>query len=128
MKRERLARLESVLRETLAVMIRDEIKDPRVQNLTLTRAELSGDGKVFTAWISPLGGPGLAASPSHYEAQIRSSLKGLESAAPFLRRETSKVLGLKFTPEIRFREDKGLANADRIQELLQTISERKTSS
>ncbi len=56
------------------------------------------------------------------EAERREALQGLEAAANFVRRElAAAVLHIRRIPELRFLEDKTLANANRIEEILKGL-------
>ncbi len=49
------------------------------------------------------------------------ALEGLEAAANFIRRELAAVLHIRRIPELRFLEDKTLAQAHRIEEILKGL-------
>ena len=61
--------------------------------------EVSPDLKTCKAWISVLGG----------EDEIQNTLKGLNSAEGFIRRELARRINLRNTPEIRFIMDQSIA-------------------
>ena len=84
----------------LANLIRGEIKDPRISPWTsVVSVEVSPDLKTCKAWISVLGG----------EDEIQNTLKGLNSAEGFIRRELARRINLRNTPEIRFIMDQSIA-------------------
>lgn len=127
MQETRRARLESVIRDELSMMVSRELKDPRVPPVTITQVEVTPDGGQATVFLMILG-----ARPEedpNYPEKMAETLKGLSSAAGFLRRHLAKVLNVRHIPALLFREDKGLANATRVYELLREISnEDKKSS
>ncbi len=49
------------------------------------------------------------------------ALRGLDAAASFIRRELAAVLHIRRIPELRFLEDKTLAQASRIEEILKEL-------
>ncbi len=55
------------------------------------------------------------------DAELADALQGLDAAANFIRRELAAVLHIRRIPELRFLEDKTLANADRIEEILRGL-------
>jgi ribosome-binding factor A len=55
------------------------------------------------------------------DEEVARSLEGLDAAAPFVRRELGKVLHLRQIPELRFREDRSLEHARRIEEILSRV-------
>lgn len=95
-----------VLRE-LAVLLRDEVKDPRVAMVTLTDVELSPDlahAKVFFTTLNPQG-------PAIVQA-------GLQHAAPFLRSLLGRRLKLRITPELHFALDTSIEAGIRLSQLI----------
>jgi len=105
---ERVAEL--VLRE-LSVMLLRDLKDPRLQGVTLTSVKMADDlrhGRVFF---------------SHLEGAARAPVvvAGFKSASGFIRREIGRSLGLRFAPELEFKYDPGLEHASRIDSLLRDV-------
>lgn len=93
-------RINGEVQKELANLIRGEIKDPRISPWTsVVSVEVSPDLKTCKAWISVLGG----------EDEIQNTLKGLNSAEGFVRRELARRINLRNTPEIRFIMDQSIA-------------------
>ena len=99
-------------------MLREEVTDPRIRLVTLTRIDVSPDLRNAIVFYSALGAQG--------EADIESVDAGLASAASFLRRRAARVLPMKRMPELRFRYDPSLALGSQTLEVLREISERDT--
>ena len=55
------------------------------------------------------------------KADLDATLEGLEHSAKFIRSELAKRVHLRRVPELRFRYDASLENANRIEALLQTL-------
>lgn len=89
-------RLEQALREHLAVLLRDALRDPHLEGLWLLALELSGDGRHarVSVALEPLDSP-----PPGREQRV---LPALERAAGFLRAELAQGLDLKRLPALRF--------------------------
>ena len=99
---------EDILRELTAIM-REEIKDPRITpDLTVVRAELSGDMGHCKAYISSL---------TDY-AEAEDACKVLTKASGFIRRELFHRLKLRKSPEMHFIPDDSIAYAADISEKL----------
>lgn len=113
-KTDRVA--EDIKREIIAI-IRDEIKDPRVQGklLTVVRVEVSGDLSYAKAFISAMEG---------YEA-AQEAAKGLKNAAGYIRREVGQRLRLRKTPEIRFIADDSIEHGMSIAKMLKDLGNNK---
>lgn len=120
MQATRKARLESVIQEELSTVIPREIKDPRVPTVTLTSVEVTQDGSHATIFVTLLGAQ---ENDPDYSARMKDCLEGLSSASGYLRRHLAKVLTVRHIPSLVFKEDKGLANATRVYDLLKQISE-----
>jgi ribosome-binding factor A len=54
-------------------------------------------------------------------AERQATLEGLTAAAPFLRTALGKILRIRRVPELRFREDRSLEHARRIEEVLSEV-------
>tara|TARA_Y100001968_G_scaffold326231_1_gene368922 strand:+ start:549 stop:965 length:417 start_codon:yes stop_codon:yes gene_type:complete len=109
-----IRRADRVAREVqaeLARLIQREVKDPRVQEVTFTRVELSEDLREARVFFVPLGGVG-------EEQRIDELLRGLKGAAAFLQRKVGRNLRLRFTPRLQFRYDVGVDNLVGIHDLM----------
>ncbi len=102
------------LQDELSSLIRREVRDPRVKDVTLTRIDMSPDLREATVWFTPLGGIDDGERVAELEA-------GLAKAAPFLQGRTGRALRLRHTPRLRFRYDKGVANLVHMHELMATM-------
>ena len=61
---------------------------------------------------------------SVYGTDKEKTLKGLESASPFIRSELGKRMRMKFVPELLFRYDESVERGAHIMELLHDIEEK----
>lgn len=110
----RTERVAAQLREELARLLREEVSDPRIRLVTLTRVDVSPDLHDALVMYSALDAD---------EPEARGRLaEGLASAAPFLRRRAAHVLPLKRMPELRFRYDPSLSLGSKTLDLLRDIA------
>jgi ribosome-binding factor A len=134
MNETRRARLEAVIQEELSVVIPREVKDPRVPSITITSVKVTPDGSQATVFISILGdiidhGPAEKTEQEMQQAaetkkqRMKDCLEGLASAAGYLRRHMARILSVRHVPTLLFKEDRGLENVLRVNELLKKISE-----
>ena len=87
-----------VLKE-LSNIIRSEIKDPRINPMTsVVAVEVAPDLKTCKAYISVLGD----------EKAQQDTIKGLQSAEGFIRRELARTINMRNTPEIKFIVDQSI--------------------
>ena len=89
-------RLSSDIQRIVSGKLRD-LKDPRINGsmLTVVKVDVSGDRSVARVFVSSFEGI----------EKAKEAVKGLESAAGFLRREITNVLHIRKAPELRFIAD-----------------------
>jgi ribosome-binding factor A len=118
MAKARLRRIEAELQRTLAELIRRDVKDPRVGNVTLTAVSLAPDLSLATVYFVPFGA----------QHSVDEVATGLGRAAGFLRGEVSRSLGLRHAPKLEFRFDESLQRAHDISELIDSAVKRDQAS
>jgi ribosome-binding factor A len=98
MTTRRMAKASEAIRETVSTTILFELKDPRVKNVTVLRAEAAGDLKTAKVYISVMG-----------DAKKQSlCMHGLESARGFIQAKLADRLQTKYTPVLKFVLDPGV--------------------
>jgi len=116
---KRSVRVAERVREELASLIARRVKDPRAQNVVVTRVEMPDDLRLARVWVRTLDGD---------EATGEQAIKALGGASGLLRKELTRALALRFAPELRFQWDSGQDAATRVEQLLDEIArERKPS-
>ena len=101
---------EDIKRE-LSLLI-PTLKDPRVQGmLSIVALDLSGDGSLCKVYISSIEG-----LPKAEEA-----VKGLNSAAGFIRKEMGTRLTMRHTPAFKFFADNSIAHSAEILGIIQNL-------
>ncbi len=92
-------RVNAEVQRELSNILRDGIKDPRVAPMTsVVAVEVAPDLKTCKAYISVLGD----------EKAQKDTIKGLQSAEGYIRRELAHRINLRNTPEIRFIVDQSI--------------------
>ena len=92
-------RVNGEVQKELSNIIRGGIKDPRVAPMTsVVAVEVAPDLKTCKAYISVLGD----------EKAQEDTIKGLQSAEGYIRRELARKLNMRNTPEIRFIMDQSI--------------------
>lgn len=92
-------RVNMEVQRELSNIVRAGIKDPRVAPMTsVVSVEVAPDLKTCKAYISVLGD----------EKAQADTLKGLQSAEGYIRRELARSLNMRNTPEIRFVLDQSI--------------------
>ena len=101
-------RLGAQIMRTLSELLRFEVKDPRLQGVSLTAVDLSRDLSVAKVYFSLLN-PDDDAGPA---------LAGLEKASGFLRRKLGAAMKVRHVPELRFAHDDSAEHGMKISELI----------
>lgn len=118
MKPHRLARVSEAVREVAAQTILFELRDPRVKDVTVTRAEVSADLQHAKIYVSVMG--------SQKDQDL--CLHGLRHAAGFLQRKIGDRLQTRYTPAVQFVLDKGVKQSIEVSRLIQeALSESKAA-
>ncbi len=104
-------RVSALIQRELSEVIQRVLKDPRIAFCTVTHADVSSDLKYVDVKVSVIGSP----------EQREETIAGLKSAAGFLRREISRRLALRYSPELRFGLDDSVDHLMKIDDLLKQI-------
>jgi ribosome-binding factor A len=113
----RSERMGEEIREEVAKILAEGLKDPRIGFVTITRVDLTADLRNARVYFGVLGDPG----------QREKTLAGLRQAAGFVRRELGRRLRARHTPELEFKYDGGLDATDRVAKLLDETRAQPTS-
>ncbi len=108
MKSHRTARVSEVIREVAAETILFHIRDPRVKNVTVTRAETAADLQHAKVYVSVMG----------TEAEQRRSLRALQNAAGFVQSRLSDRMATRFLPQLTFVIDEGVKKSLEVARIL----------
>lgn len=107
----RLPRLNKQLQREITRILRDKVRDPRVGFPSVTEVRVTNDLFLARVFVRVAGD----------EAERREALKGLETAAPFVRKSLGAELRIRRIPELRFFEDRTHERASRIEEILRDV-------
>ena len=103
--------LAELIRGEVSQIVGYELDDPRVETVTVTDvrvAENLRDASVYVTAVCT-------------EAEKVAALKALQKAAPYVRRQLSILLNLRYTPELHFVRDTVEETAARVDELLMQL-------
>ncbi len=107
-------RIGEEIKKEVVLLIRNGIKDPRVDSLlSITDVEVTRDLSYATIYISRYGS----------EQQRQDALDGMKAAAGFIRSELSRRLKLRTVPELIFKLDDSLEYGAKIETILHQIHE-----
>lgn len=112
-------RVAEAVREEIATILAEGVKDPRVTGfVTVTAVEMTRDLAAATVFVSIYG----------EEPARTQTLEGLQTIAPTLRSRVGRALRLRLAPAITFRIDESVARAARIETLLSKIKQAQPGS
>ncbi len=103
-------RLAELLRERLALILLQKCADPRLQELTLTRVEMSPDLKQAKVYYA-----------AHVNTDATQLHQALDKALGFIKQEVAREHLLRVMPEFIFLEDTGLDEAARLERLFHEV-------
>ena len=110
MASNRIGRINEEIQRELSALIRT-VKDPRVKGLiSITAVDTTPDLKYAKVYVSVLD-----------KGDVHEGVKGLKSAAGYLRRELGRGLQLRYTPELTFTPDDSIAEGARILEIIHDL-------
>ena len=116
MSQRRLEKMSELLRETIADLLLRKSKDPRLKAVNVTGVKVTADLKKAVVHYSVLGG----------QEDKDTARAALAKAAGFVRAAVGEVLGLKYTPEIKFEFDRNLEYAQHMSEVLNSLAVPKS--
>ena len=108
----RVDRAQKLAKQILGDLIHD-LKDPRIGFATVTSVKISRDLQHGRVFVSVLGS----------EDEQEATMKGLRSAAPYLRGQMGRQMRMKYIPELVFELDTLPQEAERVETLLHKLDE-----
>ena len=117
MTSRRLLKAAEAIREVVAAAILTELRDPRVQDVTVVGVKVNPDMREAQVAVSIMGD----------ETQQQLSLRGLQNAAGFLQSRIASRIEARYTPRLQFVIDKGIHHSLLVGEILEKIKQEKDS-
>jgi len=118
MSSRRVLRAAEAIREVVSMAILTEVRDPRVQDVTVTFVEVTPDLRMAKVHVSVMGD----------ETKQQLCLKGLQNSSGFLQRRVGDRIDTRYTPRIQFVLDQGIKNALEVTRILNEVLPEKTES
>jgi ribosome-binding factor A len=108
MPSHRVERVAEAIREVVSTAILFQVSDPRVKGITVLRAEVTGDLRNATVFVTVMG----------TESQQKLAMNGLRHAAGFIQSRVAARLQTRFTPALQFKIDEGVKKSVEISRLI----------
>jgi len=96
------------VREVVSMAILTQVRDPRVQGVTVTGVEMAPDMRNATVHVSVMGSP----------TQQQLALRGLTSSAGFLQAQIADRIDTRYVPRLSFELDGGVKHSIEIARVL----------
>ncbi len=111
----RMERVQELMKQEISKIILEDVKDPRVGFVTVTRVSVTSDLRSARVFVSLMGS----------DEQMANSLRGLNRSLGFIRREVGHRVRLRYTPELSLELDDSMAYSAHIQELLLRVQKEE---
>ena len=115
---QRVQRVAEEIKQEIGKIIHDELKDPRIGFVTVTKVALSRDLRYASVYFSLLG----------TKKELRDTQVGLARSAGFIRKLLGRRIKLRYTPQVTFRLDESVEYSIRISEVLEKIKNKDKSN
>lgn len=112
----RKEKVQDAIQREICDIFQNELKDPRIGFVTITRVEMSDDLRYAKVFFSVLG----------KDEEKKKTVEALDSAIGFIRTLVAERVQLRFAPELTFKLDESIEYSSHIQKLLDEIKELKS--
>jgi ribosome-binding factor A len=106
-------RVSEAIKKEASLIIHDELNDPRLGFVTITKVEVTEDLRYVKIFFSVLG----------KDQDYKKTQEALDSALGFIRRLIAQRINLRLAPEIIFKEDRSVEYSIKIEEVLNEIKQ-----
>lgn len=113
MNDKRINRISEEVKRVVSDLLLSEIKDPRISGMpSVNRVNVTKDLKFAKIYISVLGN----------DEEKANTIKGLESAKGFVRKEIGRRIDLRHVPEPLFYLDETIEHAIHMSKLIEEVN------
>lgn len=115
MARLRVEKVQEAIQQEISKMLLMDVKDPRIQFVTVTGVELTDDMSYAKIYVS-LYGP---------KDKQEETWKALKKSLGFMRTEIAKRISLRFAPTLILQNDTSMEYSAHIESILQKIKQEE---
>ncbi|MDR3241824.1 MAG: 30S ribosome-binding factor RbfA [Lactobacillaceae bacterium] len=108
----RVGRLEQEIQRSVNEILLKRVRDPRVEGITVTGVEVTGDLQQATIYYSVL---------SELASVNQKAEDGLNAAKGLIRKEVGARLNIYKTPELFFKKDESVLYGNKIDDLIRQL-------
>ncbi len=113
---QRVERVQAEVLRLVSEILASDVKDPRVNGVTVTEVDLTGDLQDATVYYSSLDDD---------PATMEEVQKGLDKASGMIQSKVGQNLTTYHTPRLVFKRDTSIEQGNRIDQLLNQLKEEK---
>ena len=112
----RSERVSQHMQKALMDILTKDIKDPRLEMVTITKVRLTNDLKIARVYFALAGS----------QKSIKDAENGFKSAHGYLKRTLGRELALRYMPKLEFFYDDSFDYASKIDQLFRSIENDDT--
>ncbi|OON98981.1 MAG: ribosome-binding factor A [Epulopiscium sp. Nele67-Bin004] len=112
MASQRIMRINEEIKREIAELVRDEIKDPRLNNVmvSITDVDATNDLKTAKVYVSVL-----------QDDKKDEVLEALQASSKFIRKEVAHRINLRNTPEMIFKLDNSIEYGMKMSKVIHEV-------
>jgi ribosome-binding factor A len=104
-------RVSERIHQEMSLLFARQVSDPRLENLNVTRVQVTGDLRLAKVFVTPREDPDAT----------RETMAALARAAGYFRKVLAQNLELRFAPEIRFEVDYSIVKGEQFLKVLEQV-------
>lgn len=118
MTKYRSGRINEEMKKEISNIIQNDIRDPRLSAMiSVTKVDVTKDLRYAKVYVSIFG----------KDEEKQESVNALKNSSGFIRREIGHRINLRYTPEIIIELDNSIEHGMHIDEILNSIKEKKNN-
>ncbi len=118
MSSRRLLKAAEAIREVVSMAILTELRDPRIQDVTVVGVEVAPDMRSAKVAVSIMGP----------ESKQQLALRGLENARGFLQSRIADRIDTRYTPKLQFVADQGVKKSIEVGKILEQLAAERQAN
>ena len=104
-------RVSERIHQEMSLLFARQVSDPRLENLNVTRVQVTGDLRLAKVFVTPREDPDAT----------RETMAARARAAGYFRKVLAQNLELRFAPEIRFEVDYSIVKGEQFLKVLEQV-------
>ncbi len=108
----KIERLESDIKRAVSIILRQDVKHPMVNFVTITAVDLTNDLSYLTLYYTALDDD---------EGKRKEIAQALDKSSAFIRTTLAQRVKLRKMPQLRFKYDTSLETGNRIERGLKSV-------